>query len=139
MLDHFIKRPQVSWFQRSRAAIHPDSVLEEQDFQTKEQKNDLSMEAQFQNSDVQLQDRHQLLVEFAAAGKDNGLAGVISSDVKLFYNVYLSSALSALIAGRFTGHQDPRLQEAFLRSSAGSVWFTRSVVAICIYCVRSAL
>jgi hypothetical protein len=138
MLDHFIERPQVSWFPRSTKVIYPDSLLEEQDFQRTDQSivQTRSVETEFQNSDVQLQQRHQSLIEFpAAAGKDIGLDGIISSDLKLFYNVYISSALSAQNAGRFTGHEDPRLQQAFLRSSAGSVWFTRSVAAMCMLCV----
>ena len=47
---------------------------------------------------------------------------IFSSDLKLFYNIFVTSALKS---GGFSGHEDSILHEAFFRSSAGSVWFTR--------------
>ncbi len=93
MLDHFIERSQASWFPRSTTIIiYPDSVLEEHVPSLNprtETRSDLSVEAELQNSYVELQQSHQSLIEFPPHGKDFWLGGIFPSDVMLFYNVYL--------------------------------------------------
>ncbi len=130
--NHFkdLKQVNFTWFQMSSSIWpEPSTDITGQSGPNLLSESELNQPAGLnQSPELQSkQESHKLRLDAAVELGNTNLGQAFSSDLTLFFNIYITSALKV---GNGFFHEQSILHEAFLRSSAGSVWFTRYFVLL---------